>query len=251
MTKTELLFGLPIELTHGLGVIYQPKLRDFFTHSYGKFVRSFSMRTEMIFDEDKIPYEDMENFDIFFLFLVFAKDNPDLVDFIEELIDSLSLLYKCDIRDIKIKENPNKEGMDKFYIDIQDKYILDRNNYDYLCVSVMNMLDNEIQVNENGEMSEIEKKIAKARAKFEREHKKYEEEKKEDGYDIFDLVNYILHVNGTVYTYESIQELTIYQIKNTCKLYQQKESYELFMEYKTSGQFEIKEERPHWFFNKK
>lgn len=246
MTNTELLFGLPIELTHGLGTIYQPKLKDFFIYPYNNFVRSFNMRKEYIYEDDKIP-ENIENFDIFFLFLALVNDNPTLAEYIKDLLKSLCLLYKCENDEVRIKEDTTKKGLERFYIEIQKKYILDRHNYDYLCVTIMNMLNNEIQVKENGEMSEIEKKIAKARAKFEKEHKK---EKKEEGYNIFDLANYIIHADNSIYNYETIQELTIYQIKNTYKLYQLKESYNLFMDYKTSGNFDIKEDRPHWFFNK-
>lgn len=246
MIDKDLLFGRPIKLTHGLGMIYQPILKDFITnYSYAEFTRSFNIKKEYIFDD---PPENIKNFDIFFLFLAISNENKNLSSFIRELINSLALLYKCPIDDIKIKEDNTKESMEKFYIEIRNEYILNRNNYDYLCVTVMNMLDNEIQTQENGEMSEIEKKIAKARIKYEKEHKK--NEVKKDTYDIFDLANYIIHTDGSIYNYETIQNLTIYQIKNTCKLYQQKEGYNTFMQYKTSGQFDIKDEVKHWFFNK-
>jgi hypothetical protein len=65
------------------------------------------------------------------------------------------------------------------------------------------------------------------------------------------LANYIIHTDGTTFTYQNIQELTIYQLKNTFQMYSLKESYNTFMQYKTSGSFEIDEERKHWFFNKK
>ena len=77
-----------------------------------------------------------------------------------------------------------------------------------------------------------------------------EQKNKEEPITIFDLANYIIHENGTTFNYQNVLELTIYQLINTFTLYRQKEGYNIFMDYKTSGQFKMEEEGKHWFFNK-
>ena len=62
------------------------------------------------------------------------------------------------------------------------------------------------------------------------------------------IVN-IIHADNSQFDYQNILELTIYQIKNTFNMYRQKENYNLFMKYKTSGQFKIDDNVNHWFFN--
>lgn len=233
--RNVLLFGLPIQLEHELGTIYQPIIKDFNSFDLNKLVRSFNIKKETFFDIGKVP-EGLKDFDLFFI--------ESLSFLLEDLLKSLSLLYKCKLEDMKltvIEGYPVLTTSDK-------KFVLHRENYAYLCKIISIMLDIEyVETDEKGEMTEIEKIIAERRAKWEREHPK----KEEDGYSIYDLIDYVLHADGTTYTYDSIQELTIYQVKNTSKLYSKKESYKLFMEYKTSGQFNIEEEKPHWFFDKK
>ena len=75
--------------------------------------------------------------------------------------------------------------------------------------------------------------------------------KNKDNLTIFTLINYIIHYKDTQYNYDTIRDLTIYQIKNTFKYYQNQEMYELDMKYRTSGNFKMdKKTSEHWFFDK-
>ena len=66
---------------------------------------------------------------------------------------------------------------------------------------------------------------------------------------MFDLAYYLIHIDSK-YTYDYVLDLTIYQLINSYQIYHQKENYDLFVRYKTNGNFKIEDELKHWFFNK-
>ena len=240
LSNSILLFGLPIELEHGLGTIKQPLLKDFNSFDINRFLRIFNM--------DKLfPQKEFEGFKTLDKIMLFSSITKDGVGkgIYNDFFKSLSILYETE--DIKLTIDDTKENFDQYIIIIDDIYKIDRHNFGYLCNIILQITGSEVQTDEKGEMTEIEKKIAQRRREFELAHPK----KDEDTYTIYDLANYIIHTDETNFTYDSIQELTIYQLKNTFQMYSLKESYKTFMQYKTSGGFEIDEERKHWFFNKK
>jgi hypothetical protein len=240
LSNNILLFGLPIELEHGLGTIRQPILKDFNSFDLNRFLRVFNI--------DKLfPQKEFENFKALDKIILFSSITKDGVGkgLYNDFFKSLSMLYETE--DIKLVIDNTKENFDQYVIIIDGIHKIDRHNFGYLCGIVQQITGSEVQTNEQGEMTELEKKIAQRKREFELAHPK----KEEDNYNIYDLANYIIHTDGTTFTYQNIQELTIYQLKNTFQMYSLKESYNTFMQYKTSGSFEIDEERKHWFFNKK
>ena len=240
LNKNVLLFGLPIELEHGLGTIKQPLLKDFNSFDLNRFLRVFSM--------DKVfPQKELKSYKALDKIILFSSITKDGIGkgIYNDFFKSLSILYETE--DIKLIIDDTKENFDQYIITIDGTYKIDRYNFSYLCGIVQEITGSEVQTDEQGEMTELEKKIAQRRREFELAHPK----KEEDVYTIYDLANYIIHTDETTFTYQNIQELTIYQLKNTFQMYSLKESYKTFMEYKTSGSFEIDEERKHWFFNKK
>ena len=67
---------------------------------------------------------------------------------------------------------------------------------------------------------------------------------------IFTLVDYIVNNKYSQYNYNTVQDLTIYQIKNTFKYYQRQEAYDIEVRYRTSGNFKMDKKSEHWFFDK-
>ena len=91
-----LLFAQSIDIPN-FGTVYPPKLRDFLEFDYGKFKSSFSVRKELFIDNTNGDYDKIKDFDI----LIFSN-------MIENLIQSLKLLYKTD--NVKL-ETPKKDDI--------------------------------------------------------------------------------------------------------------------------------------------
>lgn len=255
ITKDKLLFGLPIEI-NGMGTIYQPKLKDFIDRDFDiqKFIRAFNIKANLIFENG----EDLKDFDVFIYQLSLKLPKDKLL--ITELIESLKMLYKTekvnlimldekDIHTICISIEVIENNESKVYY-------LNRDNYNNLANVVLVSLDlgnNTTDVELNEELTEIDLKIAQRRKEFEKKkaerEAKLNKEDKNNEITLYDLVNYIIHVDNSQFNYQNILDLTIYQIKNTFNMYRQKENYNLFMKYKTSGQFKIDDNVNHWFFN--
>ena len=250
--KEKLLFGLPIEIKD-MGVIYQPKLRDFIDKDFDiqKFIRAFSIKAELILENA----ENIKDFDVFIYQLSLNLPKENLL--ITDLIDSLKLLYRTDKVDL-IMLKPNDINSVCVLIEVNDnKYYINRDNYEDFANIVLITLD----INKNiadkklkEELSEIELKMEKKRKEFEKrrakEEAKLREQKGEEEKSItlYDLANYIIHTDNSQFNYQSVLDLTIYQLKNTFNLYKQKENYKIFMDYKTSGQFKMDDDISHWFF---
>ncbi len=233
----KLLFGLPIELKD-FGIIYPPKISLFLNElEYGRFKRAFSVRKELYIDEDSEDYDKLSDLELVIWF-----------DMLDDLITSLKILYKSD--DIKVEKTESSVR-----ISINGKHHIDRENYtkfaDLILITLHegnNIAEEEVKK----ELTEIELKMQKRRKAFERKKalKEAQEKKEEEPITIFDLANYVIHSNGSVFNYENVLNLTVYQLINTFNLYRQKEGYSTFMDYKTSGNFQIEEDMQHWFFNK-
>lgn len=241
--KEKLLFGLPIETE--FGTLYPPTLEDFLIRDfeYSIFLRAFSINASMLLDNA----EGIKNFDIFLFQVAQNVSEKDLL--INDLIESLKILFRTD--NVTIKSSA--ESLDSIGILINDDVLINRNNYDKLSEIVLIMQgdgNNVLEENQRKELDELDLKFEMKRREFEKRKRKRDESlgKKENQITIYDLANYIIHTDNSQYTYDSVIKLTIYQIKNTFKLYNQKENYNLYMDYKTGG-FEIKDQIKHWYFN--
>lgn len=239
--KEKLLFALPIDIPN-MGTIYQPKLRDFVERDfdYSRFKMVFSLKKETVLDDTMDGYDAIKDFDIIFIY-----------NLTEDLITSLKILYKTN--DIKVDFKQNLDSI-KIIIKVNDNvYYLDRNNFEQFANRVLILLysgNNIAEEEVKEELDEIELKMLRKRREFERKKNKAKKEKSEDDGDtIYDIANYIIHVDSK-YNYETILDLTIYQLINSYRLYHQKENHDIFVAYKTSGQFKIDEKIEHWASNK-
>lgn len=237
-----LLFGQPIDIPN-FGTIYPPKLSDFLKFDYSKFKASFSVRKDIYIDNTNDDYDKIKDFDL----IIFTN-------MMDNLIQSLKILYKTD----KIEFEPPKDNdIDSIAISINvddNKYYLNRNNYTEFADMILITLHEGNNIADEGvkkELTEIELKMERKRREFERKKrlKEIEQNKDKDQLTIFDLANYLIHTDSK-FNYENVLNLTIYQLINSFQLYQQRENYNLFMKYKTSGNFKIEDDIKHWFFNK-
>lgn len=238
-----LLFNLPLK-TKEFGTIHQLKLKDFLEFDYARFKTVFSIRKDMYFDENTDGYDKIEDFDM----VVF-------LNMLDDFCKALKLL--CRTEEVKLSCKHNDITSIKVLIKKDDNiYVIDRSNYTKFANMILILLHDGNNIAEQEvkkELDEFELKAAKGRKNLEKKRKEREAEarknnnNKEESMTIFDVANYIVH-NDNKYDYQSVLDLTIYQLINTYTLYRQKEGYDIFIKYKTSGNFNIEQNVSHWFF---
>ena len=237
ISKNVLVFGMSVKLDNNLGSFEQIKLKD--------LVQSDMELEELISPfvlDRKIAemFESKKLFYVFFLEEILKKKDG----FLDSLKKSLSFIYKT--------ENIIVDN-DNCLVIIDEKYILDADNFEYLCNSICRLFmvnRNEIQRsydkerdNANKEETETDRKFREMRERSLRNRNK---SKEDEVFTLTDMANYLVHCFEK-YTYENIQDLTIWQLKNSFNLYQKKDGYRIEMMYRTSGSFEMKNEVKHWF----
>lgn len=232
--KKELMFGLSIKLDHYLGIIYQPTLN----YIIEKDIEIEDIYYPFIVDKN-ICSDGLTVFDTFIQLKKVYHDDK----IIDKLLGSLKILYMTE--DVKLNEDTET-------IVINERYTLNKDNYNYLCENVAEifMLDlkdiqkkyDEIKKERERPKTERDRKIAEAKARSMRNRPK------EDVFDLIDMSNYLIH-SSEKYTYENILNMTVWQIKNSFNLYNKKENYDMEKRYRTSGNFDMgKEKQKHWFF---
>lgn len=259
-----LYFGLPIPFDKNT-ILYQPTLKEV-------------LMADMVFEELLEPFitldkrhfeeENLEDFDFFFVQIIMGYIEAiqkygeiELIDWIESdlsnnlvikrLINVIKFLFRTE--DVKLHITKGiVDELEKNYILINKSYKIDRETYPILKEVVCKIFDTEINIEkkqDEKEVSELDRLFAERKAQFEKTHGK-KKEKNKDNMTIFKLINYIIHNKFSQYDYNTIQELTIYQIKNTFKYYQSQETYEMDLQYRSSGQFKMESKGEHWFFDK-
>lgn len=242
-----LLFGCPIK-NKDLGTIYQPTLKDFIDNNLDmeNFIGIFNIKAEELFQNS----DNIKDFDVFTYQLLMNAEANDLL--IIDLIRNLKFLYKTNDINIEILN----KNLDSICISIKidnKKHYINRDNYNELVDIILVMIgikDNIIEIKEQRELSPIELQMEKKRKEFERKKRERNSKKEKNGMTFFDLANYIIHADGSKFDYQSVLNLTLYQIKNTFHLYNKKETYKTEMDYRTSGQFKLEEKTEHWFQKK-
>lgn len=269
INEQTLLFGLPIPFNDEVK-LYQPTLKEILEEDLGfeEIIAPFIIMDKKNFDENS----ELQDFDYYFVQIILGyigamsnMENPMELDewikspegeglVIVRLIRVLRFLFKTDDIAINISED-SANGLGNNYITINKSYKIDRDTYFFLKDAVCKMFDTDIKIEKKEEKKKSEEELYWERI-FEEKKKQFEEvygekkEKNRDKINIFTLINYILHNKNSRYDYNSIQNLTIYQIKNTFKYYQSLEMYDVDMMYRTSGQFKIDNKGEHWFFDK-
>lgn len=275
-----LFFGLPIKIDENV-ILYQPTLNEMIEQGFmiENILEPFITLDKRNFENEE-NNDKINNFDMLFVQLILAymqyldteKDNINKLTLsnwinsdksnilvIKRLIEVIKFLCKTDDVALYIENivNGTLDTTDKNYILINKSYKINRDNFEDFKNLVCEILDTEINIEKkpqkkSEEEDELLSLFEKKKAEYEKKYKKKpKKDKNKDNLTIFTLINYIIHYKDTQYNYDTIRNLTIYQIKNTFKYYQNQEMYELDMKYRTSGNFKMdKKTSEHWFFDK-
>lgn len=275
-----LFFGLPIKIDENV-TLYQPTLNEMIEQGFmiENILEPFITLDKRNFENEE-NNDKINNFDMLFVQLILAymqyldteKDNINKLTLsnwinsdksnilvIKRLIEVVKFLCKTDDVALYMENivNGTLDTTDKNYILINKSYKINRDNFEDFKNLVCEILDTEIKIEKkpqkkSEEEDELLSLFEKKKAEYEKKYKKKpKKDKNKDNLTIFTLINYIVHYKDTQYNYDTIRNLTIYQIKNTFKYYQNQEMYELDMKYRTSGNFKMdKKTSEHWFFDK-
>ena len=275
-----LFFGLPIKIDENV-TLYQPTLNEMIEQGFmiENILEPFITLDKRNFENEE-NNDKINNFDMLFVQLILAymqyldteKDNINKLTLsnwinsdksnilvIKRLIEVIKFLCKTDDVALYMENivNGTLDTTDKNYILINKSYKINRDNFEDFKNLVCEILDTEIKIEKkpqkkSEEEDELLSLFEKKKAEYEKKYKKKpKKDKNKDNLTIFTLINYIIHYKDTQYNYDTIRDLTIYQIKNTFKYYQNQEMYELDMKYRTSGNFKMdKKTSEHWFFDK-
>lgn len=276
-----LFFGLPIKIDENV-TLYQPTLNEMIEQGFmiENILEPFITLDKRNFENEE-NNDKINNFDMLFVQLILAymqyldteKDNINKLTLsnwinsdksnilvIKRLIEVVKFLCKTDDVVLYIENivNETLDTTDKNYILINKSYKINRDNFEDFKNLVCEILDTEIKIEKKPQKKSSEEEdellslFEKKKAEYEKKYKKKpKKDKNKDNLTIFTLINYIIHYKDTQYNYDTIRNLTIYQIKNTFKYYQNQEMYELDMKYRTSGNFKMdKKTSEHWFFDK-
>ena len=275
-----LFFGLPIKIDENV-TLYQLTLNEMIEQGFmiENILEPFITLDKRNFENEE-NNDKINNFDMLFVQLILAymqyldteKDNINKLTLsnwinsdksnilvIKRLIEVVKFLCKTDDVALYMENivNGTLDTTDKNYILINKSYKINRDNFEDFKNLVCEILDTEIKIEKkpqkkSEEEDELLSLFEKKKAEYEKKYKKKpKKDKNKDNLTIFTLINYIIHYKDTQYNYDTIRNLTIYQIKNTFKYYQNQEMYELDMKYRTSGNFKMdKKTSEHWFFDK-
>lgn len=219
-----------------LGVIHAPIVEDILQMGEEKF---WNLLNPLGIDFDtfnvskeEAQKEGIKRFDIFIL-----PNNRELCNL---LVNSLRYFYKTDkviLVDDIITINYKGNDLDKLIY-------INRDNFDELCEIILKLCNVEKAKEEKKREVEVisdEGKIAFEKLKKMREQNQTNDSKK---VTLKQIVNIVVH--GGNKNYKDVFGMTYYQLINSYSCIIQIDSYKTFMAYKTSGQFEIKEDIPHW-----
>ena len=274
-----LFFGLPIKLDENT-MLYQPTLNEILEKDFHieNILEPFIALDKRNFKNEE-KNDKIDNFNILFIqvilgYIQFLTDEPTKTPpSLKEWIESANsdwlvvkklirvLKFLCKTEDIILQmsdfSKENENSLNENYILINKSYKINRDTFEDLKDLVCEILDTEINIErkkeEDVDVSEIGDLFEQKRKQYEKKYgkKKQKKEKNKDNLTIFTLINYIIHYENTQYDYNSIKQLTIYQIKNTFKYYHSQEMYQLDMKYRTSGNFKMENKTSeHWFFDK-
>ena len=276
-----LFFGLPIKIDENV-TLYQPTLNEMIEQGFmiENILEPFITLDKRNFENEE-NNDKINNFDMLFVQLILAymqyldteKDNINKLTLsnwinsdksnilvIKRLIEVIKFLCKTNDVILCLENiiNGTLDTTDKNYILINKSYKINRDNFEDFKKLVCEILDTEIKIEKKPQKKSSEEEdellslFEKKKAEYEKKYKKKpKKDKNKDNLTIFTLINYIIHYKDTQYNYDTIRDLTIYQIKNTFKYYQNQEMYELDMKYRTSGNFKMdKKTSEHWFFDK-
>lgn len=245
------LSGLPIDVSHkGLGVIHQPKLKDYIDKGLemSTFSHPFILNKDMIVTKNEEVTKALEGVGglkflaIYNEFTKQANEGKDKKGIMDLLIDSLSLIYKRD--DITYLATLPA-------IVIGKDVLINDSNFSYLSSLIVEML--RIDINEMRKKIEEEKKRAEQEEDEDPLLKRFREKEKEfkerTGKDtensFFDLINVVVH-GQEIIDYDRVFNMTVYQLKNSYNTIIKKEVYNVSLMHRTSPNFQPTEDFKLW-----
>lgn len=238
--------GLPIDLTSkGLGVVYQPRLKDFLREGLGvlEFSHSFLFNKEMILNkkesiDDLIKDLGKLSFLIVYNEIVVGSGAGDF-NLIELLTRSLKLIYKTD--DVAIIKTLGK-------IIINKNIIIGDEEFEFLSDLILEMLRLDKNDLKPEKTKEEDSEILN---EFERRAKKYQEKKKgSNDSSLMDIVNIVVH-SQSVIDYEKVFDMTVYQLRNSYETVIKKEVFNVNLAHRISPNFKPSEDFKIWEENAK
>lgn len=246
LENRDLIFNTPIKLKNDLGTITQITLKRIIDED----INIERLISPFLLDRG-LETEDISIFDV-----ILVNNLAKKTRLYDALVDSLSILYRTEKENIELNISTASIVIDK-------KYVLDRNNFIYLCDCVMQMFkidfgsvqreyDKRRKDNEHKkEMSDIEQEIERRRIEYEKKQEQLKKEKHivdKAKTNIFDKANYVIHTAKI--PYNEVLNYSIYQIENSYSLYRKQEKYEQDRNYFTSGNFKLEDTKlTHWFFD--
>lgn len=219
-----LLMGLPIYINK-VGKIYQPTINKIITIGEKNY---FNLISPLIINENYLvdEYKDMDFYDVLFL-----KNN---YIFLQQTMVALSLFFK---QDISIGANSTN-----LIFKIGNDGIINKNNFPI----VQNVIKKIHCIKE----PEIEKLPKNMTDEQKRIHEKMQYHRnrvaKRESPTLKDIINIVMHGGSSFIPYKTIGEFTYYQLINSYHVILSMNSYNEYLQYKTSMKFEVEEDLPHW-----
>ena len=244
MLEQYYITGMPVPLEKGLGQLHQPTIKNLLENqiTVEQLIQPFSMRVDLLdISQDQLAdlLVQLVDFDLFFL-----KDDED--DYILKIGDTPSMYML--LQSLKILYNTSNVELkyDDEEIHVDDKVIIDRNNFTYLADVVLEMFHSKKPVKEKATVfkSKIKQQI------WEKLQKNRKEQEKKKEFLMGDIINVVVHATGYV-PYREVLDMTYYQLINSYSVMMQISGYDEYLQFKTSSKFELKEDRKHWLTSAK
>lgn len=234
--------GLPIRV-EGLGIIYQPKLKEMFEMemTHNKIVMPF-IALEKVFIESDFYSKFQVLKELHTLSELLRQVDNNTLDIYRNIIESLKLLYRTD--DINYVQIESEEGI---LIKCKDyKCIININNFDILCNIIFEVFcidkknlfkeDNEVWKENTG--SDREKKMIEY---FKNKNKK---KKEKETLHLWDYINIVKALNN--HTYDDVLNMTYYQLISSFRTSVTLQKYQEELGYRWSFKFNIEDKQKNW-----
>lgn len=231
MIEDYLMTGLPINLG-SMGIIYQPTIEEILIKGVTskEILQPFLLHLGLVMDdEESESCKMLKNFDLFFI------GHNGLLG---HLVKSLSILFKT--TDIVISKDKVLE--DKKII-IDNKWIINRNNYDELNDVVLQMFCAERP--KKDEEEKVNLPTEKHKRLWEQMQERKRKKALKEQMHMCDIINVVCH-GGSFIPYEQVKKFTYYQLINSYKTITRIENYKEFTQFKVSPKFDIKNDIKHW-----
>lgn len=229
--RANLFTGEPIYI-RDMGLIHQPKVDMLLKTGIelDTLLMPFCVSIDILelTPEEK---ESLKNFDLLFL-QHFQKDESEKRSLLEMLCDALKILMRTNHINI---------NFDEMCININESGRLDRYNFDVLVDVMFPLLHRE--------KPKQEKKVQytkKQQEIMDKLNKRRQAKAKKNETKIEDMLNVVIHGGNSFISYKEVVQFTYWQLVNSYVSITTIDGYKEYLAYKSSGQFEIKDQVDHW-----